>query len=163
MQPNKDHHPLITKFPPGLAFKSKENLVNTHNIEFDDIKASLASNSTEKSKRPALKVEFEKSHDNASTIPLVSTYSSSVKSAMFSDAHSMQSTRATLFSNKTFDTNSSTVGIPPASILDLGRNGLTPSVFSLNTNITQGRQSFLARNESINTTNTEQTIQECEV
>ncbi|AMD19110.1 HBR209Cp [Eremothecium sinecaudum] len=78
------------------------------------------------------KVEFEHANDNASTVPLVSVCSSSMKSTTFSDVHSAQSTRATVFSNKTFDTNSSTVGIPPASIVDRGRQAMeAPSVLSV--------------------------------
>lgn len=88
-------------------------------------------------------------NDNASTAPLFSTCSSSIESSTFSDVHSVQSTFATVFSNKTLDTNSSTVGIPPASILDRGRHAAVgtapttnpqagtqhgaPSLFSFNT------------------------------
>lgn len=59
--------------------------------------------------------------DNVSITPLFSLCSSSVKSSTFSDAHSLQSTRATVLSGRTMDTNSSTMAIPPASILDRGR------------------------------------------
>lgn len=57
---------------------------------------------------------------------LVSFCSSSVKSSTFSDIHSIQSTRPTIFSNRTFETNSSVLAIPPQSILDRSRT-LPPS------------------------------------
>ncbi|SCU96331.1 LAFA_0G05754g1_1 [Lachancea sp. 'fantastica'] len=84
-----------------------------------------------------LRLDFDQMHDNASTAPLVSHCSSSTKSSVFSEVASLQSTRATVLSNKTLDTNSSTVGIPPASILDRTRhttnNPGAPSIFSLAT------------------------------
>ena len=64
--------------------------------------------------------------DYASMAPLMSFCSSSVKSSTFSDVHSMQSTRPTVMSTRTIETNSSTVAIPPASILDRAR--ATPTV-----------------------------------
>ncbi|KAH3898775.1 uncharacterized protein SCDLUD_005110 [Saccharomycodes ludwigii] len=72
-------------------------------------------------------------YDNSSTAGLVSTCSSSIKSTPFSDIQSLQSTRATITSYKTLDTtNSSIVGIPPASILDRNRHTsgttTTPSI-----------------------------------
>ncbi|CAD6636344.1 CIC_collapsed_G0035020.mRNA.1.CDS.1 [Saccharomyces cerevisiae] len=68
----------------------------------------------------------QQQNDNASVIPLVSFCSSSVKSSTFSDIHSIQSTRPTIFSNRTFETNSSVLAIPPQSILDRSRT-LPPS------------------------------------
>lgn len=59
--------------------------------------------------------------DNVSITPLFSLCSSSVKSSTFSDSHSLQSTRATVVSGRTMETNSSTMAIPPASILDRAR------------------------------------------
>ncbi|SCV03691.1 LANO_0G05666g1_1 [Lachancea nothofagi CBS 11611] len=83
------------------------------------------------------RLDFDQSNDNASTAPLISHCSSSAKSSVFSDVTSLQSTRATVLSNKTLETNSSTVGIPPASILDRARhttgNPGAPSIFSLAT------------------------------
>ncbi|CAR24039.1 uncharacterized protein KLTH0F06226g [Lachancea thermotolerans CBS 6340] len=80
------------------------------------------------------RLEFDHIQDNASTAPLVSHCSSSAKSSVFSDVTSLQSTRATVSSSKTFDTNASTVGIPSASILDRARHTNpaqgAPSVFS---------------------------------
>ncbi|CUS24626.1 LAQU0S18e00562g1_1 [Lachancea quebecensis] len=80
------------------------------------------------------RLDFDHAQDNASTAPLVSHCSSSVKSSVFSDVTSLQSTRATVSSSKTFDTNASTVGIPSASILDRARHTNpaqgAPSVFS---------------------------------
>lgn len=115
-----------------------------------------------------LKVEFDHTNDNASTAPLFSHCSSSVKSSIFSDSTSMQSTRATVFSNKTFDTNSSTVGIPPASILDRARHTSAAaqgaaSIFSLTTthHTSQAnsiRQYPLYRNNSTHTVNTTATV-----
>ncbi|AET39993.1 uncharacterized protein Ecym_5225 [Eremothecium cymbalariae DBVPG len=104
------------------------------------------------------RIDFENPNDNASTVPLVSVCSSSIKSSTFSDAHSLQSTRATVFSNKTFDTNSSTIGIPPASIVDRGRYTVAaPSVLSMATSQTtqpppqqQGRSSY-HRTNSVHT------------
>lgn len=55
--------------------------------------------------------------DNVSITPLFSMCSSSVKSSTFSDSHSIQSTRATVLSGRTVETNSSTMAIPPASII----------------------------------------------
>ncbi|EJS42858.1 YKR045C [Saccharomyces arboricola H-6] len=63
----------------------------------------------------------QQQHDNASVIPLVSFCSSSVKSSTFSDIHSIQSTRPTIFSGRTLETNSSVLAIPPQSILDRSR------------------------------------------
>ena len=60
-------------------------------------------------------------HDNASVIPLVSFCSSSAKSSTFSDIHSIQSTRPTILSGRTLETNSSVLAIPPQSILDRSR------------------------------------------
>ncbi|CEP64511.1 uncharacterized protein LALA0_S12e00518g [Lachancea lanzarotensis] len=95
---------------------------------------------TKDSSTPAsnqLRLDFDQAHDNASTAPLVSHCSSSAKSSVFSEVASLESTRATVLSNKTLDTNSSTVGIPPASILDRTRhtagNPGAPSIFSLAT------------------------------
>lgn len=68
----------------------------------------------------------QQQYDNASVIPLVSFCSSSVKSSTFSDIHSIQSTRPTIFSNRTLETNSSVLAIPPQSILDRSRT-LPPS------------------------------------
>ncbi|SCU87724.1 LADA_0E05776g1_1 [Lachancea dasiensis] len=80
-----------------------------------------------------MRLDFDQNHDNASTAPLISHCSSSAKSSVFSDVTSLQSTRATVLSNKTMDTNSSTVGIPPASILDRSRQAGAPSIFSIAT------------------------------
>lgn len=102
------------------------------------------------------KVEFEHPNDNASTAPLVSVCSSSMKSNTFSDVHSAQSTRATEFSNKTFDTNSSTIGIPPASIVDRGRytvealSVLSMTSSQITTNHPQGRGPNLRANSIYN-------------
>lgn len=63
------------------------------------------------------------STDNVSIQALFSMCSSSFKSSTFSDVHSLQSTRATIVSGRTTETNSSTVAIPPASILDRARHG----------------------------------------
>lgn len=63
------------------------------------------------------------STDNVSIQALFSMCSSSFKSSTFSDVHSLQSTRATMVSGRTTETNSSTVAIPPASILDRTRHG----------------------------------------
>lgn len=60
--------------------------------------------------------------DNVSITPLFSLCSSSMKSSTFSDAHSLQSTRATVLSGRTMETNSSTIAIPPASIMDRTRH-----------------------------------------
>lgn len=67
--------------------------------------------------------------DNVSITPLFSLCSSSMKSSTFSDAHSIQSTRATVLSGRTTETNSSTIAIPPASIMDRTRHSsaTTPS------------------------------------
>ncbi|CCF55766.1 hypothetical protein KAFR_0A03310 [Kazachstania africana CBS 2517] len=62
--------------------------------------------------------------DNASIAPLISFCSSSVKSSTFSDIHSIQSTKPTVMSIRTLETNSSIMAIPPASILDRGRQNL---------------------------------------
>lgn len=59
--------------------------------------------------------------DISSMAPLISVCSSSAKSSTFSDIHSIQSTRPTVMSSRTQETNSSTMAIPPASILDRGR------------------------------------------
>lgn len=59
--------------------------------------------------------------DNVSITPLFSMCSSSVKSSTFSDSYSIQSTRATVVSGRTVETNSSTMAIPPASIMDRTR------------------------------------------
>ncbi|KAL3228909.1 Uncharacterized protein RNJ44_01996 [Nakaseomyces bracarensis] len=59
--------------------------------------------------------------DISSMAPLLSVSSSSAKSSTFSDIHSIQSTRTTVISSRTQETNSSTMAIPPASILDRGR------------------------------------------
>ncbi|CCE61794.1 hypothetical protein TPHA_0B01220 [Tetrapisispora phaffii CBS 4417] len=59
--------------------------------------------------------------DNASIQPLLSICSSSIKSSIFSDTNSLQSTKATITSARTQETNSSTIAIPPASILDRSR------------------------------------------
>ncbi|CAI4034800.1 hypothetical protein SMKI_11G2510 [Saccharomyces mikatae IFO 1815] len=75
---------------------------------------------------PADKVKQQQQCDNASVIPLVSFCSSSVKSSTFSDIHSIQSTRPTIFSNRTLETNSSVLAIPPQSIVDRSRT-LPPS------------------------------------
>lgn len=58
-------------------------------------------------------------NDISSMIPMISFYSSSVRSpSMFSDINSIQSTRPTVMSIKTTETNSSVMAIPPASIID---------------------------------------------
>lgn len=62
------------------------------------------------------------SNDIASTVPIISFYSSSMRSpSMFSDMNSIQSTRPTVMSIKTIETNSSVMAIPPASIIDRAR------------------------------------------
>lgn len=62
------------------------------------------------------------SNDIASTAPIISFYSSSMRSpSMFSDMNSIQSTRPTVMSVKTIETNSSVMAIPPASIIDRAR------------------------------------------
>lgn len=66
-------------------------------------------------------MESDVDSDHASIAPLFSFCSSSIKSSTFSDIHSMQSTRPTLQSARTAETNSSTIPIPPASILDRAR------------------------------------------
>jgi len=56
--------------------------------------------------------------DNVSTLPVISMSTMSVRSSTFSE-HSEPSTSGTIFSDHpTVYTNASTVGIPPASILD---------------------------------------------
>ncbi|SCV01915.1 LAMI_0G14554g1_1 [Lachancea mirantina] len=118
-------------------------------------------------------VEFDACSDNASIAPLVSQYSASasvksMKSSVFSESTSLQSTRATVLSSKTLETNSSTVGIPPASIVDRARynanagHGAASSIFSLTTThhasrANSLRQFPLPRNNSTHTINTEAT------
>ena len=72
--------------------------------------------------------EESEDSDHASMAPLFSFCSSSVKSSTFSDMHSMQSTRPTVMSTRTVETNSSTMAIPPASILDRARIGPSSSL-----------------------------------
>lgn len=102
--------------------------------------------------------------DLSSMAPLVSVCSSSVKSSTFSDIHSIQSTRPTVFSSRTQETNSSTMAIPPASILDRARQ----STLTINTGVnnvstvasgnTRPPQRLLARRDSGHTLNSILTI-----
>ncbi|AAS52246.2 ADR326Cp [Eremothecium gossypii ATCC 10895] len=170
IQPNKDHKAGLAGARPGRSMarrtepESKERAAESSESVVSTPRGSHSSSSSSaRSVRsvqtaparcklrggacaPAPRVEFEGANDNASTVPLVSMCSSSLKSSTFSDVHSVQSTRATVFSNKTFDTNSSTIGIPPASIVDRGRHTVAaPSVLSIGTSQTpqppQGRGS----------------------
>ncbi|GAV48735.1 hypothetical protein ZYGR_0N01390 [Zygosaccharomyces rouxii] len=75
------------------------------------------------------------STDNVSIQALFSMGSSSFKSSTFSDVHSLQSTRATVVSGRTTETNSSTVAIPPASILDRTRHGGSAANSTTTTNL----------------------------
>ncbi|GAV53647.1 hypothetical protein ZYGR_0AK01490 [Zygosaccharomyces rouxii] len=75
------------------------------------------------------------STDNVSIQALFSMGSSSFKSSTFSDVHSLQSTRATVVSGRTTETNSSTVAIPPASILDRARHGGSAANSTTTTNL----------------------------
>lgn len=75
------------------------------------------------------------STDNVSIQALFSMGSSSLKSSTFSDVHSLQSTRATMVSGRTSETNSSTVAIPPASILDRARYGGSAANSTTTTNL----------------------------
>ncbi|CDH09436.1 uncharacterized protein ZBAI_01220 [Zygosaccharomyces bailii ISA1307] len=77
-------------------------------------------------------VDDSDSMDNVSIQALFSMCSSSFKSSTFSDVHSLQSTRATMASGRTTETNSSTVAIPPASILDRTRHGSTATSTTTN-------------------------------
>ena len=100
--------------------------------------------------------------DHASMAPLFSFCSSSVKSSTFSDMHSMQSTRPTVMSTRTVETNSSTMAIPPASILDRARvTGTTsladtPSIIS--SRPPSSRHFSLQRHNSSHTVNSIVTI-----
>ncbi|CCK69248.1 uncharacterized protein KNAG_0C01350 [Huiozyma naganishii CBS 8797] len=101
--------------------------------------------------------------DHASISPLLSYYSTSAKSSTFSDTHSVQSTRPTLVSARTLDTNSSTVAIPPASIVDRARpthiNGgasVNSSAVSFNNGTTSLR--LPARRNSSHTVNSVVTL-----
>lgn len=65
-------------------------------------------------------------NDISSMIPMISFCSASVRSpSMFSDINSIQSTRPTVMSIKTIETNSSVMAIPPASIIDRARRTST--------------------------------------
>ncbi|CAI4045208.1 uncharacterized protein SKDI_11G2540 [Saccharomyces kudriavzevii IFO 1802] len=79
------------------------------------------------------KQQQQQQQDNASVIPLVSFCSSSVKSSTFSDIHSIQSTRPTIFSGRTLETNSSVLAIPPQSILDRSRALPSPNASNTTT------------------------------
>lgn len=66
-------------------------------------------------------------NDISSMIPMISFYSASVRSpSIFSDINSIQSTRPTVMSIKTMETNSSVMAIPPASIIDRARPTSNP-------------------------------------
>lgn len=108
--------------------------------------------------------EDSEDSDHASMAPLFSFCSSSVKSSTFSDMHSMQSTRPTVMSTRTVETNSSTMAIPPASILDrarvgttsLGHTSATPSIIS--SKPSSSRHFSLQRHNSSHTVNSIVTI-----
>ncbi|EDO18121.1 hypothetical protein Kpol_1031p25 [Vanderwaltozyma polyspora DSM 70294] len=93
----------------------------------------------EKPKKVKIDLDYNgSSTDNASMQPLVSVCSSSVNSSTFSDVNSIQSTRATVFSSRTLETNSSTMAIPPASILDRTRRSSLATPGNANTGSISG-------------------------
>lgn len=106
--------------------------------------------------------------ENASMAPLISLDNSSIRSSTFSDTHSAQSTKATVFSSRTMDTNSSTMAIPPASILNRSRQhssttATNASLFSHTTSSHLSRpdsikQVYQQKNNSSNTVDSVVTI-----
>lgn len=82
--------------------------------------------------------------DNVSITPLFSICSSSVKSSTFSDSYSIQSTRATVVSGRTVETNSSTMAIPPASILGRTRASSVTAPASSNSSVGPATPSSVA-------------------
>lgn len=84
-----------------------------------DIDASINQSVKTSSKTPSIAHDSVNTrNDNISTLPVISMSTVSVRSSTFSD-HSEPSTSGTILSDHpTVYTNASTVGIPPASIMD---------------------------------------------
>ncbi|CCC68878.1 hypothetical protein NCAS_0B07940 [Naumovozyma castellii] len=102
------------------------------------------------SKEPE-RIKSDPELDNSSVSPLFSFCSTaSIKSSTFSsDIYSLQSTRPTVMSVRTMETNSSTVPIPSASILERAR----PSTNSTATTTTPSSMSNSIRNTTTATNN----------
>ncbi|KAH3685908.1 hypothetical protein WICPIJ_003097 [Wickerhamomyces pijperi] len=115
------------------------------------INAIMATNSRPKS------LSFKSSNsnkDNASTIPVISLSTASIRSSTFSES-SQPSTSGTIFSdNQTIYTNSSTMGIAPASIMDRNRQQGGTQRFYFGNNLSNNTfLTFHSAARSIHTTN----------
>lgn len=120
---NSSLQPIFNRDNSVRSFTSEKEL----KLQWDEEQLLKTNYDPTQQMQPPLPQQLQ---DNASVAPIISFCSSSVKSATFSDLHSVQSTRPTVMSTRTFETNSSTVAIPPASIIDRARPNNSSSYMS---------------------------------
>ncbi|KAH3666661.1 hypothetical protein WICMUC_005478 [Wickerhamomyces mucosus] len=138
-QPNDVDLDYNIKFTTDLKNEDNHSLPNTastHN--------SIPSRTVSKS----IKSHHDNSNsDNYSTLPIISLSTVSIRSSAFSEVSRPSTTGTTISDHQTVYTNSSTIAIPPASILDRNRNN-----FNYNERNTNRLNSFYFGNNSSNNT-----------